>query len=100
MKIFVSEESVLRHNKRNRPLPSSKNPHFQNEAKCTTFLVKMSLIWYRGLGELANGLLLRVLPGSLLKTATASPAMHEGSMLREIAEPCMEDSLNYLEKKG
>ena len=28
----------------NRPLPSSKIPHFQNEAKCTTFLVKMSLI--------------------------------------------------------
>ena len=23
---------------KNRPLPSSKNPHFQNEAKCTTFL--------------------------------------------------------------
>ena len=30
--------------KTNRPLPSSKNPHFQNEAKCTTFLVKMSFI--------------------------------------------------------
>ena len=29
---------------RNRPLPSYKNPHFQNEAKCTTFLVKMSFI--------------------------------------------------------
>jgi len=28
----------------NRPLPSSKNPHFQNEARCTTFLVKMSFI--------------------------------------------------------
>ena len=23
------------------PLTSSKNPHFQNEEKCTTFLVKM-----------------------------------------------------------
>ena len=55
MKMFLSEESVLRHNKRNRPLPSSKNPHFQNEDKCTTFLVKMSLMWYRGPGELANG---------------------------------------------
>ena len=43
--------------------------------------------------------LLPVLPGSLLKTAPASPAMHEGSMLREIAEPCMEDSFNYPEKK-
>ena len=30
----------------NRPLPSSKNPHFQNEAKCTTFLVKMSFIYF------------------------------------------------------
>ena len=31
------------HNKAifNRPLPSSKKPHFQNEARCTTFLVKM-----------------------------------------------------------
>ena len=26
----------------NKPLPSFKNPHFQNEARCTTFLVKMS----------------------------------------------------------
>ena len=59
----------------NRPLPSSKNPHFQNEAKCTTFLVKMSFIcirmkshfhikgWAHNLvltqrpGELVNGLL-------------------------------------------
>ena len=31
----------------NRPLQSSKNPHFQNEAKCTTFLVKMSFICMR-----------------------------------------------------
>ena len=28
----------------NRPDLSSKNPHFQNEARCTTFLVKMSFI--------------------------------------------------------
>ena len=27
-----------------RPLPSSKNPHSQNDSKCTTFLVKMSVI--------------------------------------------------------
>ena len=33
--------------KSNRPLPSSKKPHFQNEAKCTSFLVKMSLICLR-----------------------------------------------------
>ena len=31
----------------NMPLPSSKNPHFRNEAKCTTFLVKMSFIYIR-----------------------------------------------------
>ena len=31
----------------NSPLPSSKNPHFRNEAKCTTFLVKMSFICMR-----------------------------------------------------
>ena len=59
----------------NRPLLSSKNPHFQNEATSTTVLVKMSFIcmrmkiiyiWkaehltsfpYRGPGELGNGLL-------------------------------------------
>ena len=31
----------------NRPLPSSKNLHFQNGAKCTAFLVEMSFIWMR-----------------------------------------------------
>ena len=31
----------------NRSLPSSKNPHFQNEAGCTTFLLKMSCICMR-----------------------------------------------------
>ena len=31
----------------NRPLPSSKNPHFQNEARYTSFLVKMSFICMR-----------------------------------------------------
>ena len=33
--------------KLNRPLPSSKNPHFQNEARYTTFLVKMTFICMR-----------------------------------------------------
>ena len=28
----------------NRPFLSSKNSHFQNEAKCETFVVKMSFI--------------------------------------------------------
>ena len=31
----------------NKPLPSSKNPHIQNQAKYTTFLVKMSFICMR-----------------------------------------------------
>ena len=31
----------------NRPLASSKNPHFQNKATCTTFLVEMSFICRR-----------------------------------------------------
>ena len=26
-----------------RPFPSLKNPHFQNEAKCKTFVVKVSI---------------------------------------------------------
>ena len=29
---------------RNRPFPSSKKSHFQNESKCETFVVKMSFI--------------------------------------------------------
>ena len=33
--------------RRNRPLPSSKNPHFQNEVRCATFLVKMIFICMR-----------------------------------------------------
>ena len=28
----------------NRPIPSSKNPYFQNEAKCTSFLLKMRIL--------------------------------------------------------
>ena len=38
---------VVRALARYRPLPTSKNPHFQNEARCTTFLVKMSFICMR-----------------------------------------------------
>ena len=30
----------------NRPLPSFKNPHFQNEARCTTFKAKMSYLHF------------------------------------------------------
>ena len=31
----------------NGPFLSSQNPHFQSEAKCTTFLVKMSFVCMR-----------------------------------------------------
>ena len=34
--------------KRYRPFPSSKKSHFQNEAKCETFVVKISTL-YNGL---------------------------------------------------
>ena len=73
----------------NRPLPSSENPHFQNEARCTPFLWKwvlftwewkiisiskaehLSSFWSRGPGELGNGLLEREKTISLMsKTAT------------------------------
>ena len=35
---------VSRRGKSNRPFPSSKKSHFQNEDKCQTFVVKMSFI--------------------------------------------------------
>ena len=59
----------------NRPFPSSPGPLYQNEVRCSTFLVEMSFIcmrmkiisiskverltsfWYRDPGELGNGLL-------------------------------------------
>ena len=41
--LFFSEEEKRRLHL-NRPFPSSKKSHFQNEAKCETFLVKMSFI--------------------------------------------------------
>ena len=67
-----SSEGCLKCFKSKRPLTSSKNPHFQNEAKSTTFLLKMSFIcmkmknhfhikswaldlWYRIPGERFTG---------------------------------------------
>lgn len=61
---------------RNMPFLSSKNPHFQSEVKCKTFLVILSficmrkkngfismsslitLLWNRGFGQLGYGLLI------------------------------------------
>ena len=56
----------------NRPLPSSKNPHFQNEARCTTFLVKMSFICMRMKNDFhikgwAPALVLKQRPGGTQK---------------------------------
>ena len=44
---LFSDKSRGPHGWGNRPLSSSKNPHFQNEARCTTFLVKMIFICMR-----------------------------------------------------
>ena len=54
----------------NRPLPSSKNPHFKNEARCTTFLVKMGFICMRMKNDFhikgwAPTLVLKQRPGEL-----------------------------------
>ena len=38
---------VITFSQLNMPLPSSKNPHFQNEARWTTFLVKISFVCMR-----------------------------------------------------
>ena len=38
--VTAHEGSMLNYNK---PLPSSKNPHFQNEVRCTTFLICMRM---------------------------------------------------------
>ena len=45
-RITPSEISIILHmiRKPNRPFPSSKKSHFQTEAKCETFVVKMSFI--------------------------------------------------------
>ena len=45
--ILMILETLIAVRYNNRSPPSSKNPHFQNEAKCTTFPVKMSLICLR-----------------------------------------------------
>ena len=36
--------NILNRTQVNRPFPSSKKSHFQNESKCETFVVKMSFI--------------------------------------------------------
>ena len=63
-----------------RPLPSSKDPHFQNEAKCTTFLVKMSFICMRmknllHIKGLALNLVLIQRPGELAYWSIIIPCL-------------------------
>ena len=43
----ISTRSPAQLQMANRPLPTFKKPHFQNKAKCTTFLVEMSFIYMR-----------------------------------------------------
>ena len=87
----------------NWSLPSSKNPHFQNETKCTTFHVKMSFIcmrmkiisiskakhltsfWYGGLGELGNGPFMAqwsLHSGETLGTRASVPGIEESLQQR------------------
>ena len=72
---IISDQNCTTRSSNYRPLLSSKNPHFQNEAKCTMLIVKMSFIcmrikndflkgwapillfWSRCSGELGNDLL-------------------------------------------
>ena len=61
----------------NRPLLTSKNPHFQNEAKCTTVLVKTSFIYMRiknhfHIKRLALNLVLIPRPGGTLEWPIAN----------------------------
>ena len=61
----------------NRPLPSSKNPRFQNGARCTTFLVKTSFICMRMKNDFhiegwAPTLVLKQRPGGTRKWPIAS----------------------------
>ena len=43
----ITQRNFLSLKQNNRPLTSSENPHFQNEARCTTILVKMNFICMR-----------------------------------------------------
>ena len=76
----------------NRPLPSSKNPHFQNEARCTTCLVKMSFISMR----MKNGPLFICKPtgspSSKYERQRASALLHNILNIRI----CMEKNLSFL----
>ena len=92
---FLSLKIAYSANKKpcNRPLPSSKNPHFQNEARCTTFLVRMSFICKR----MKNGPLFickpTCSPSSKYERQRASALLHNILNVRI----CMEENLSFLE---
>ena len=44
MEYINADDAIAFWSFNNRPFPSSKKSHFQNEAKCETFVVKMSFI--------------------------------------------------------
>ena len=93
MKIFLSEESVLRHSKRNRPLPSVKTLTFKMRTSAQPLLWKW--VWF---GTEARGNSQMVFcfasyPDRYLKRQLPRPQCMSGGMLREIAEP-----LNHPEK--
>ena len=70
-----------------RPLPSFKNPHFQNDARCTTFLVKMSFICMRMRNDFhikgwAPTLVLKQRPGGTLKwPISITEVLNDGFLL-------------------
>ena len=67
----------------NRPFLSSQNPHFQKEAKCSTFLVKMSFICMRShfhiKGWALNLILIQGLGNGQLSTLLHSVTANTGS---------------------
>ena len=89
----------------NRPLPSSINLHFQNEAKCTTFLVKMSFICMRIKNHFhikgwAPNLVLIQRPGGTRKWPITPPPRHFCSLLVlfstiALVQSAHEKSLSY-----
>ena len=77
----------------NRWLPDSKNTHFQNEAKCTTFLVKMSFICMRLKDDFhikgwALNLVLKQRPGGTRKWPIVITPRVQSPLFRYNVVPC------------
>ena len=61
----------------NRPFPSFKNSHFQNEAKCKNFVAKMSLICMRKKNHFhVNGFVLSLALNQRLEATRKWPIEH------------------------